>query len=210
MMPKTLIAVPCFDMVHSDFMESLVNLQKPPETSWTMVKNTMIYDARNIVTNNAIEAGFDRVFWMDSDMTFPKDALIKLSQAMDEGREFVSGLYFTRRMPEIKPVLFSRVTYEPGKGSESDHFFDYPEGIVECEGVGFGCALTSVDLLKRVGEQYGAPFTPTSCMGEDISFCWRVKQMGGKIYCDTRIKCGHVGCVEITENTYRSLHPNAP
>jgi hypothetical protein len=25
---KTLIAVPCFDMVHTDFMESIVNMQK--------------------------------------------------------------------------------------------------------------------------------------------------------------------------------------
>lgn len=204
-MPKTLIAVPCFDMAHSDFMESLVNLQKPPDTSWTMLKNTMIYDARNIVAENAIEAGFDRVFWMDSDMTFPKDALIKLSMDMDEGRELVSGLYFTRRMPNIKPVLFSRVTYEPGKGSESDHYFDYPEGVIECEGVGFGCCLTTVDLLKRVGDRFGAPFTPTSCMGEDISFCWRVKQLGVKMYCDTTVKCGHMACVEITEETYRSL-----
>ena len=29
--------------------------------------------------------------------------------------------------------------------------------------------------------------------GEDLSFCIRAQELGRKIYCDSRIKMGHVG-----------------
>ena len=210
---KTLIAIPCFDQIHTDFAKSLIDLQKPPGTAYTFIKNTLIYDSRNTVAASAIEAGFDRIMWFDSDMTFKPDTLLKLSALMDEGRQMVSGLYFTRRFPNIRPVLFKKMTYEEHDGvadSEAEFWHDYPEGVTECAAVGFGCCLTSVDLIKRVAEKYGSPFTPFSCMGEDMAFCLRVRGLGEKIYCDTRIKCGHIGSVEITEEMYRSLHPNAP
>lgn len=196
-MPKTLIAVPCFDMVHADFMESLINLQKPPETSWTMVRDTLINESRNIIAANAIKSGFDRVMWFDSDMKFAPDTLLKLSQDMDENNlEFVSGLYFTRR-PPIKPCAFKELHWAKDKDGKldagSEYFFDYPDGLTEIAGSGFGCVLTSTDLLKRVGDTFGAPFAPLEGMGEDVSFCWRVIQIGAKMHLDTRIKCGHVG-----------------
>ena len=209
---KTLIAVPCFDTVHTDFAKSLIDLIKPPGTSYTFIKNTLIYDSRNTVAASAIEAGFDRIFWMDSDMTFPPDALVRLSQAMDEGRQMVSGLYFTRRFPNIRPVLFSKMTYTEHDGvadSEAEFWYDYPDGITECEAVGFGCCLTSVDLIRRVAEKFGSPFTPFSIMGEDMAFCLRVRLLGEKIYCDTRIKCGHIGAVEINEDLFKAIRGNA-
>ena len=131
---KTLIAVPCFDMVHTDFMESLVNLKKPDNTSWTVVKNTLIHDARNIIAANAIEAGFDRVMWFDSDMTFKPDTLLQLSKVMDAtGVDIVSGLYFTRRPPKIKPVAFSEIWYNKEKEiSGAENFMDYPENSIVC------------------------------------------------------------------------------
>ena len=209
---KTLIAVPCFDMVHADFMQSLVNLQKPPETSWAMVKNTLIHDARNIIAANAIEAGFDRVMWFDSDMTFPPDTLIELTKVMDEmGVDVASGLYFTRRPPNIKPVAYKRVWYKVKKDGTIDtgaeNYFDYPDNaITAVEAVGFGCCLTTVDILNRVGEKFNSPFDMIPTMGEDMSFCWRAKQLGAKIVLDTGIKCGHVGQYEYNEQVFKSLH----
>ena len=212
---KTLIAVPCFDQIHTDFAKSLIDLQKPPGTSYTFIKNTLIYDSRNIVSASAIDAGFDRVMWLDSDMTFKPDLLVKLSEIMDDdpSKKMISGLYFTRRFPNIRPVLFSKMTYEVKDvkyESEAEFWYDYPEGLTECAAVGFGCCLTSVDLLKRVTEKHGSPFTPYSCMGEDMAFCLRVRDIGEKIYCDTRLKCGHIGAMEYNEDIYKSLHPVAP
>ena len=201
---KTLIAVPCFDMVHTDFMRSLMALEKPPDTSFTVVKNTLIHVARNVIAGNAVKAGFDRVMWFDSDMSFPPDTLLKLSADMDQGMEFVTGLYFTRSK-EIKPVIYSELWWEKtekGVDVGAGSAYDYPEGIMEIAGAGFGCCLTSVDLIRRVGDRFGSPFNPLQGFGEDLSFCHRVIQIGGKMYADTSVKCGHVGQFVYDESFY--------
>lgn len=206
---KTLIAVPSFDMVHADFQESLVNLIKPEDTSWTNVRDTLINEARNIIAANAIKAGFDRVMWFDSDMKFAPDTLLKLSEDMDKyNLDYVSGLYFTRR-PPIKPCAFKSLHWHKHENGDCDtgaeYFFDYPDGLTEVAGTGFGCVLTTVDLLKRVGDAFGAPFAPLEAMGEDLSFCWRVIQIGAHMHLDTRVKCGHMGQFEYNEDAYKWL-----
>ena len=208
-MIKTLVAVPCFDMVHTDFMESIVNLQKPEGSFFTVVKNTLIHDARNIIAGNAINAGFDRILWLDSDMKLPKDAFVQLSKDMDEGGlDYVSALYFTRRPPNIKPVAYKMLKWN-NDGEELDadaeNLYDYTEGLQECVATGFGCVLTTTDLLRRVWERFGSPFNPLDGMGEDMSFCWRAGQIGAKLYLDARVKCTHIGCFEFDEAYYRGF-----
>ena len=202
---KTLIAVPCFDMVHTDFMQSLIALQKPEDTSFTVVKNTLINVARNVIATNAIKAGFDRIMWFDSDMKFAPDTLMRLTADMDQGLEFVSGLYFTRKEP-IKPVVYDELSWtrtKDGVDVRAGNYYKYPEGLVECAGVGFGCVLTSVDLIRRVGDRFGLPFAPLQGLGEDLSFCWRVIQIGAKMHIDTRVKCGHIGQKVFDESEYQ-------
>ena len=203
---KTLIAVPCFDMVHTEFMQSMIALEKPEDTSFTVVKNTLISVARNTIARNAIEAGFDRVAWFDSDMNIPRDALIKLTADMDQGLEMVTGLYFTRKAP-VKPVIYSTLYWEKTEDvidAGAGNYFDYPEGMIEIAGCGFGCCITSVDLLRRVWEQQGTPFAEMQGFGEDLSFCERVIRIGGKMYADTTVKCGHIGVQEYDEKMYRA------
>ena len=59
--------------------------------------------------------------------------------------------------------------------------------------MGFGAVLTKVDLLRAVVDAFGAPFQPLPYFGEDLSFCWRVGQIGRKMYCDGAVKVGHIG-----------------
>lgn len=208
-MKKTLIAIPCFDMVDTDFFESFVNLEKPEYCSYTLVKNTLIYIARNTIASNAIEAGFERILWLDSDMTFPPDMIDRMSRTMDENNlEFLTGLYFTRRPPVIKPNAFKTLWWEQKSDTEidagADHLWTYTEGLNEIQGCGFGCVMTDTDLIKRVGDKFGSPFTPIDGMGEDLSFCWRVNQLGVPMFCDTRIKCGHIGQMNYNEDYYKA------
>ena len=192
---KILIGIPCFDMVHTGFMQSMLDLKKTPDTSYTVVKNSVVYEARNIIALNAIKAGFDAVAWFDSDMRIPKDALLRMEAIMEEsGVDFVSGLYFTRADP-IRPVAFKHISWAFENNevdAVADWFYGYPDNeIVPVEAVGFGCCMTSTKLLKRVRDEVGLPFAPMPGFGEDLSFCWRVKQLNQPILLDTGIKCGH-------------------
>lgn len=214
---KVLIAVPCFDMVHTDFMRCLIDLEKPEGTVYTVIKNTLIYNARNTIAANAVKMGFDRIMWFDSDVTFDADTLVKLSQDMDKLKaDIVTGLYFTRKTP-IKPVIFDNLVYkvqDDGLVQSGATFYEtYPhDTIFPVAGCGFGCVMTSVDLINKLGQKYGAPFTPLFGIGEDLSFCHRATKEGAKIYCDSRIQCGHIGQVEFDEAYFlkQDLHRNAP
>lgn len=194
---RTLIAVPCFDMIHTEFMRSFIDLLKPEGTVYALIPNTLIYDARNLIAQKAVSEGFDRVLWLDSDMTFAPDTLLKLHQDMDTGKDFVCGLYFKRK-PPINPVICDTVERTVGEDgsvhASATSFVDYPkDAVFEIAGAGFGCVLTSVDLLRALVDKYGAPFTPMMGLGEDFSFCLRVTCIGAKMYCDSRIKLGHIG-----------------
>ena len=207
---RTLIAIPCMDMVHTIFMKSLLALTKVGEVQFGMSCSSLIYDARNTLAKQAVSENFDRVLWFDSDMDFAPDTMIQLSKDLDEGRDFVSGLYFKRKAP-IEPIIYEKVGYYSDKNKDeitpvavSKH--DYPEdSIFEVEGAGFGCVMMNTSLIKRVADEFGLPFSPMMGFGEDLSFCGRATQLGVKLYCDSRVKCGHVGLGTITEDTYKQV-----
>lgn len=204
---KTLIAIPCMDMVHTIFMKSVLGLDHVGDVRFSISCSSLIYDARNTLAKQAITEGYDRVLWLDSDMDFNPDLLKRLSADMDEGRELVSGLYFKRKAP-VKPVVYKEVGYFHNPQDDSVTpvavpFEDYPQdSIFPVQGVGFGGCLVSVDLMKRVVDKFGLPFSPILGFGEDLSFCKRVSELGVEMFCDSRVKMGHVGLGTITEATY--------
>ena len=119
-----------------------------------------------------------------------------------------TGLYFGRR-PPFGPIIYRDVRLED-RGERfltpvAESFDDYPrDEVFDVAACGFGCVMTSVDLLRRVAEKYGPPFTPVSGLGEDLSFCMRVRDLGAQIRCDSSLTLGHVGLMIYTEESFRA------
>lgn len=210
---KTLIAIPCMDFCHTDFLRALLSLEVSGENQFTFAQSSLIYDGRNLLTCVAIDGGFDRVLWLDSDMTFDPSTFRRLHEHLDMGKEFISGLYFTRKAP-IRPVIYkslrTELSPEGWVAGIADAYDDYPvDDLFPIEACGFGCVMTSVALLRRVRERFGQPFSPAAGFGEDLSFCLRVKELGEQLWCDSSIKCGHVGLTVYSEESYRAVfNPN--
>lgn len=202
---RYLVAIPCFDMVHTDFMLSLLNMQRVGESYCQVVKSSLIYDARNSLAKQAINNDFDRILWLDSDIVFDPDLMVRLARHLDDGYEYMSGLYFKRQYP-TEPVCFKTITQvQEGKElvTKALVYKDYPrDQLFEVDATGFGAVMMTVDLIKRVQDKYGLPFSPQLGLGEDMSFCWRAKQVGVKLYCDSSIRLKHIGSIAYTEQTY--------
>ena len=133
------------------------------------------------------------------------NTLIKLAMDM-QGHDLVTGLYFTRKEP-IVPTLHKEIHWSIREDGWVDGgatlYRDYPKDqLFEIAGCGFGCVMTSARLLQRMIEKFGSPFYPLMGMGEDSTFCFRATQDGFKLYCDSRIKCGHIGQKEYTEESW--------
>lgn len=198
---RILIAVPCMDTVPALFMRSLLTMRLQGEVEISLAIGSLIYDARNRLAQKAVSENFDRVLWLDSDMIFGPDLMEKLNARIDEGAELVSGLYFTRRAP-LEPVVYSDIRKENGV-PKRDPYMDYPrDAIFEVAGCGFGGVMMTADLLRRVGDEFGLPFSPILGFGEDLSFCLRVGKLGIPMFCDSAIKLTHLGWKEYNEELF--------
>lgn len=208
---KTMIAIPCMDMVHTQFCVSLTGLRLDGMTKFAYSASSLVYDSRNGLARKAIVEGFERVLWLDSDMTFEPEFYRELSKDLDEGRDMVCGLYITRKEPH-KPVIFDKCGYERTERENevrptAHTYYEYPKNsIFEVEACGFGGVLMNTKVLKDVEAKYGVPFAPMLGFGEDISFCLRAKELGYKIWCDSRQKMGHVGLTTFTEEMLHGKH----
>lgn len=200
---RTMIAVPCMDMVHTLFFASFVAMNKPEGTEVAIASCSLIYEARHTLAKKAMDDGFDRVMWLDSDMVFEPDLMNRLSADLDQGLDFVSAVYFSRKNP-ISPIVYE--ICHPTKLKNGDlyptvkSFREIPEELFEIEGCGFGAVMMTTDLIRRAGP---LPFYPTDKYGEDLSFCRKVRETGAKLYCDGRIRLGHIGTSIINEQTWK-------
>ena len=205
---KTLVAIPCMDMVHTDVLRSVVGMERAGEVRFGFAQSSLVYDGRNALSNMAIDEGYDRVLWLDSDMVFDEHLFRRLSEHLDLGKEMVSGLYFSRK-PPLRPVVYKAIYLRQGESAPvpvADSFEDYPADYVfPVAGCGFGAVMMTTDLLRRVRDAYGLPFFPVSGFGEDLAFCLRVSELGATIWCDASIKLGHVGLAVYDEKMYRTI-----
>ena len=201
---KTLICIPAMDSVNTSFLRCLLNLRPVGDVRFAITQSSLIYDARNLLAKQAIQGEYDRTLWLDSDMLFDSDLMERLSARMDEGHDLVTGLYFTRK-PPYRPVLFKECRVNEAERKCNIVWYDqYPsDSVFPIEACGFGGVMVTVELLKRIKEAYGTPFSPISGWGEDLSFCMRAQGVGADMVCDSSAKMGHTAHVVINEETFK-------
>lgn len=156
---------------------------------------SLVDDAREKLAEDAIKEGYTHILWTDSDMVFEHDALNKL---LEDDKDIVTGICF-KRVPPYTPAI-----YKCGQV-----YIDYPkDSLFEVDECGFGFILTKVSALKEVLDEFGGMFQRAYPYGEDISFCKRWRELTKKtgmphtIWCDSRVKIGHVGTTIVTEKTF--------
>jgi len=198
---KTLIAIPCLEMIETQFIECLLKLKTIGECEVRFLKGTLIYDARNQIMDYALKkGGFDYILWLDSDMTFEPDLMERMVDSIGD-RPMLTGLCFGRR-PPFRPCIFKKLEVKQegiGVMPYAENYYDYPRNsLFEVEACGFACVLQRMDMLEAMSI-YGVPFFPIAGLGEDLSFCWRAKKSEFSIWCDSGIKLGHLMRVEMEE-----------
>ena len=206
-MAKVLIAIPCMDMIDTGFVQSLMGLELDAEVRIKFLPGSLVYDSRNQLTEIARASECEYIFFVDSDMTFKGDVLKRLLEdAERENLDIVTGLCFTRKLP-IRTAIFKKCEYSVDKDGQifpdAENYLDYPrESLFPIAACGMACTLIRMSCVDEVLKNYGLPFSPAQGWGEDLSFCIRARELDKKIYCDSRIKVGHIGKTVITEETF--------
>lgn len=165
------------------------------ECSW-------IEDGRNNIWKRAKKLNPDWMLWIDSDMIFSPGDGMKLVKWIQEGADMVSGLYFAGAQPHM-PLVYKEIEqeYKGKKFTGVTYYNDYPKqkDLFEIAGCGFGFCAVSKNVIESLDE---FPFRRLlswtdedireNSLGEDLSFCKRVKNAGFNIYCDKTVSLGHV------------------
>lgn len=199
---KIFIAIPSMDTVPALFCQSLALLQRAGDTVVGFEVGSLVYNARNNLARQAIKAEADWVLWLDSDMVFAPDFLQRMLKVCTENDiDFLTALCF-RRKPPYTPTLFDRLE-KIDKGASYTTIMSVPEGRFQVGGCGFAGVLLSTDVLLSVASKFdGRMFDPIDGFGEDVTFCWRARQCGYEIWCDSDISMGHVGQCVVTRDFF--------
>lgn len=203
---KIFIAVPSMDTLPALFCQSLALLQRAGDTKIGFEVGSLVYVARNHLAKQAIDAEADYILWLDSDMVFAPDLLWRmLKVCQEENIEFLTALCF-RRKPPYTPTLFDKLELLPDdKGAAFSAYLSVPEGRFKVGGCGFAGVLISTEVIMAVGAKFnGRLFDPLPGMGEDLSFCWRARQCGYDIWCDSNIELGHVGQMVVNRSYFEA------
>ena len=180
---KVLVGMPTMGSMEIEAVKCLMQLEH--DGSVDIISESLVYDARDKIAMDALSAGVDWVMWLDSDIIYPANIISKL---MSTNKDMVTGIYHKRIAP-YTPCVYKLVE------DKLQPYLDYPEDkLFNVEAAGFGCMLMKVKVIKAVYDKYGGCFFPVNGVGgEDLSFIRRAKECGIEVWCDSSVRCGHIG-----------------
>lgn len=185
---RVMVGVPTAEFARrADFYDYLNMMEKPIGTMMTSTHGQSPARSRNMIIESAIERECTHILFLDDDMCFKSDLLIRL---LSHNKDIVSGLYLMRNYPHL-PVMFD-VAYDDGKCRFS-FLHSKVNGLKEVVNCGLGACLIKMDVFKNMDK-------PWITLGEiekdhwcdDIAFFLRARKAGYKIYVDTNARCGHI------------------
>lgn len=142
-------------------------------------------EARNQMTREALRHGAEWLLWIDSDMVFPADALLRL---LGRQRDII-GADYRRRAPP-----YPRIGQPIGP---------VENGMVEVGMIGLGLLLIRAAILREMGEppfirmwalEHAKPDNPSGFSTEDGYLCGHARHLGHRIWCDLDLSAevGHI------------------
>jgi hypothetical protein len=191
-----LIAIPHSGLgVGMEWAISFASLWKhaPPNTRLLIPPEPQIDVARNKTAEVALKVGAGHVFFLDSDIHPPRDVIHRL---LAHHLPIVSALYARRQNPPNNQML--RRTPDSQKFVPIEEGAYKPGSLVECDAVGFGCALVEARVFRSIERpwfRWTEYYTPDGT-SEDFDFCVKAKKAGFPIFVDTSIVCSHSGLIK--------------
>lgn len=186
-MKSILIAIPTANDIQPDTFKSIYDQIVPAgyRTQFQHFYGYRVDQVRNLIADWTVK-GFDYLFAVDHDMTFPPDTLARLLAA---DKPAISAVYRQRnenQVLEVHDFSFRNIPWENLKG----------KGVVEVGSFGFGCALIKKQVFVDIGYPqfyYHHALDHKDTFSEDLDFCRKARDKGHSLWVDTSITCGHIG-----------------
>lgn len=199
-LPKVLIGIPSRGVIPHAFVEvmnaALIGNGELFQGNFAHAKFHVPDNARNTFVETALEGDYDYLFFMDTDMTFPKGCLammLRHTTQIKEDNPFVLGGIYCNRGGDFRWHVYKWVQEEEGWHSLK---FPLNQGIRKVDAIGTGCMLIDMNVFKILEwpwfeYEYRMFKGNRDRLSEDMAFCQKCMNAGIPIYADSDIKCGH-------------------
>ena len=215
--PSVAIAIPANGLVPMAFARDLALLMTYMSINYPEIRirlliceGTLVHEARHKLVRAALaNEDVTHILWIDSDMRFPKDCIIRM---LNHQKPIVATNYSTRKEPHIPTA---------GINHDDDLLFDSTElePLVRVERCGMGLMLVEANFFRAVqAPWFAVGFSPAAdgYSGEDVYFCQLVARAGLDVVVDTQLsrEISHIGSAEfqldhceITRQAFLLKHP---
>ena len=194
--PKIALATHAFDSVdfdaHFNQMYSVAHWVALYDLYFIGRKGLHAADARNIITDEAIEQGCEYLFVLDADHLITKSTLPLLMENKDEA--MVAGLICKKLHPYPQVVWL-----KCDDGRYIEFTLPLDGNLAEVGLCPFGCTLINLEKIQKLEKPYFRDTCRRTASGEmknfrsDINLSEAFRANGEKVWVDTRVLVGHLG-----------------
>ena len=154
---------------------------------------TLIFDQRNKLVKTSLEAKCDYIVFIDADMRFPRDTIMRLLQHNKE----IIGVNATTRSEPVVPTAKMLHIEKDGSCTWQPIYSNSLKGISKADGIGCGVMMIKADVFNRIQEPYFyfEQLPDNKILGEDIYFCVKAKDAGIDTWVDhdLSMEIKHIG-----------------
>lgn len=162
------ICTPTRDAIHASTcadISEIIRLQAP-NVRLAVTLGTYLPSQRTTLVRESLAAGASHIFFIDSDMRVPADALKSL---LRHRLPIVAANYRHRQDSTLWTAS------KNGMSISSERQL----GLQKVHSIGFGCALIKADVFRTIPEPWFAnPYDGRSFVSEDVFFCHGASAQG--------------------------------
>jgi cellulose synthase/poly-beta-1,6-N-acetylglucosamine synthase-like glycosyltransferase len=154
---------------------------------------TLIFDQRNKLVKTSLEAKCDYIVFIDADMRFPKDTIMRLLRHQKD----IIGVNATTRTEPVIPTAKNLTINEDGSCTWLPIYSNSFSGISQADGIGCGVMMIKASVFAKLQEPYFyfEQLPDNKILGEDIYFCIKAKDAGIDTWVDHNLSMDikHIG-----------------
>lgn len=197
--PSVLIAIPNLGSIHMKLASRLIRwmAEDPDYLSGLAIlapSGLVPHDnARNFCVQEFLKTDHTHLFFIDSDVVPPHNALETLLEA---DKYVIAGMYPSMRYDPMERRTM--LIYNVFRHVEKDGVLSFQnvlgEGIEEIDSSGAGCLLIKREVLIAMRKDwFRFQYNDEGIVkyGEDISFCRKARKLGFPVYGDFNVICNH-------------------
>jgi len=202
-LPSVLIAIPNLGTIHTKLMMVLMRWMSDNQEAWDRIAiiaptGLIPHDnARNFCVKEFLKTDMEYLFFIDSDVVPPFDALRKLLEA---DQPAITGCYPSVRFNKAKDGGKDMKIYNVFRHVIDDETGEmafqnvYGEGVEQVESCGGGCLLIKRNVLEAIPNNwFRFQYWPDGLVkyGEDIDFCNQLHVKGIPLFAHFDVICVH-------------------